>query len=61
MSESVGYEADRCHFKFPGCKKTNAGFHRAEDVKPNGPFFDACQNCVNVPYPQKQVEEKANG
>lgn len=52
MSDSVGYENVKCHFNFPGCHKDHAGFERAEDSSPRGPFFDACQNCVMKPYPQ---------
>ena len=47
MSEEQGYSKDRCHF----CGKRNAGFGRAEDANPSGPFFDACQDCVRKPYP----------
>lgn len=62
MSESVGYENDKCHFGFPGCKKTHAGYERAEDAKPRGPFFDACENCVKRPYPQpKQFQNLETG
>ncbi len=56
--DSIGYENDKCHFKFPGCKKTHAGYWRAEDHKPQGPFFDACINCVAVPYPQPEHLKK---
>lgn len=58
MSESIGYEDVKCHFKFPGCKKTHAGYQRAEDRSPRGPFFDACINCVGVPYPQPEQLRK---
>lgn len=61
MSESIGYEADKCHFRFPGCKKTHAGYSRAEDSNKTpwrGPFFDACQNCVSVSYPKQEQPEQ---
>jgi len=63
--EFIGpYDRDVCHF----CKKSDkthptkdarnvAGFARAEDTKPTGPFFNACESCAKKPYPQpKQFE-----
>ena len=58
------YDKDVCHF----CGKSDAksptesamhvaGYSRAEDKRPSGPFFDACEACSRVPYPQpKQLE-----
>jgi hypothetical protein len=65
VSEDVGYSKDKCHFNFPGCKKFNAGYQRAEDAKPRGPFFDACEVCVTKPYPrpaqfENSSQEKTN-
>lgn len=60
MSEDhveIGYSLDRCHF----CGGLNAGYQRAEDAKPRGPFFDCCEKCARKPYPQPaqfQKEEK---
>ena len=61
--EFVGpYDEIKCHFcgksgKKDGWKHT-AGFGRAEDSKPSGPFFPACQACAEKPYPQpKQFQE----
>lgn len=58
MSDSVGYSNVKCHFNFPGCKKINAGYSRAEDSNPRGPVFDACENCVRKPYPQPKQFQK---
>jgi hypothetical protein len=49
---SVGYEKDICHF----CHKKNAGHARAEDAKPSGPYFDACEECAKKPYPATSTE-----
>jgi hypothetical protein len=50
----IGYEDVVCHF----CGKPEAGYARAEDEKPNGPYFDACENCARKPYPQpKQLDQ----
>jgi hypothetical protein len=46
---SIGYENDRCHF----CHKKNAGHARAEDSKPGGPYFDACESCAKKQYPEQ--------
>jgi hypothetical protein len=46
--EHTGYADDVCHF----CHGKNAGYLRAEDAKPRGPFFDACEKCARKPYPQ---------
>ncbi len=57
MSEPISYENDRCHF----CGKPGAGYQRAEDANPPGPFFDACEPCARKPYPQpRQFREKEN-
>ena len=54
----IGYERDKCHF----CNKHEAGFGRAEDQKPTGPYFDACEECAKKPYPQpKQFKEENRG
>ena len=56
--EFIGpYDHDRCHF----CKsKAPAAYQRAEDTRPSGPFFDACEECAKVPYPQpKQFQQEA--
>jgi hypothetical protein len=44
----VGYENDVCHF----CQGLEAGYQRADNAKPRGPFFDACEACARKPYPQ---------
>jgi hypothetical protein len=46
----IGYSQDKCHF----CGKLNAGYLRAEDAKPRGPFFDSCEKCARKPYPQPE-------
>ncbi len=56
MSQGIGYEDDRCHFNFPGCKKTHAGYARADE---KGEFFDACENCVRVPLGEKNIRTKS--
>lgn len=56
-----GYVADRCHFNFPGCEKDHAAYQRAEDKKPTGPFFDACENCARKPYPTPPQFQKEEG
>jgi hypothetical protein len=58
MSEDnvkVGYSEDICHF----CGKKNAGYLRAEDAKPRGPFFDSCEKCARKPYPQPEQLKQA--
>jgi hypothetical protein len=55
MRDHIGYEKEKCHF----CGKREAGYGRAEDTKPTGPFFDACERCARKPYPQpKQFLEQ---
>jgi hypothetical protein len=67
MSEhhSGPYDDDKCHFCKKGAKngvEHTAGFQRAEDSKPSGPFFDACESCARKPYPQpKQFENENKG
>lgn len=51
MSDAVGYTKDECYFKFPGCKKTEAGYQRADDA--TGLYHDACESCARKPYPSK--------
>jgi len=46
--EHAGYADDICHF----CGGTHAGYLRAENAKPRGPFFDSCEACARKPYPQ---------
>jgi hypothetical protein len=55
MSE-VGYEQDVCTF----CGKPEAGYQRAKDSNPTGPFFDACETCARKPYPHLE-ERSATG
>jgi len=53
MSEDtvkIGYSQDKCHF----CGAGDAGYLRAEDKAPRGPFFDACEGCARKPYPQPE-------
>lgn len=66
--EFVGpYDRDRCHFCGKSDKthptessKNVAGFSRAEDDKPTGPFFDACEACAKKSYPvPKQFQKEA--
>jgi hypothetical protein len=52
MSE-VGYELDRCTF----CGKPEAGYQRAKDSSPQGPFFDACESCARKHYPQPKSDD----
>lgn len=54
--ETIGYEADRCHF----CNGGSAGYQRAEDSRPSGPFFDACEECASKPYPVPVQFRKAD-
>lgn len=46
----MSYEKDTCHF----CGKKNACYGRAEDSKPSGPYFDACEECAKKPYPTEE-------
>ena len=57
------YDGDVCHFKFKGCEKKPAGYSRRENGTSRGPYFDACENCARVEYPQPQQfqeEEKTS-
>ncbi len=62
------YDNDVCHFCGNSDRKSPtesakhvAGYRRAEDSRPSGPFFDACEACAKVPYPQpKQFKENDN-
>ena len=47
MEASQGYSECVCHF----CGGKDAGYGRAEDNKPTGPYFDACEKCASKPYP----------
>ena len=61
MSDPIGYEADRCHFNFPGCKKILAGYLRREKYAQTGPWFEACESCALKPYEQpEQFKEKSD-
>lgn len=62
MSESVGYEKDKCHFNFKGCKKNHAGYQRRQQYAGVGPWFDACQSCAEKEYdqPKQFQKEEAN-
>lgn len=48
--ENTGYAPDICHF----CGGRNAGYLRAENSAPRGPFFDSCHKCAQKPYPQPE-------
>lgn len=61
------YDRDVCHF----CGKSDAknptttskhvaGYLRAEDSRPSGPFFNACETCARVPYPQPKALQKGD-
>lgn len=52
MSESIGYEKDKCQINLPGCKKNHAGYQRRKQFAQVGPWLDACENCARVPYDQ---------
>jgi hypothetical protein len=58
MSDSIGYEQDKCLIKLPGCHKNEAGYQRRKQYAQQGPWLDACQNCAEQPYEQpKQFQE----
>lgn len=61
MSEAPGYENDKCHFKFPGCSKVEAGYQRRQTYAGVGPWFDACENCARVEYEQPKQFQKETG
>jgi hypothetical protein len=59
MSETVGYEKDKCEVKLPGCKKMGAGYQRRAKYAQQGPWLDACEECARVLYEQSvQFQEK---
>jgi len=47
----LDYENCKCFF----CGGDLAGYQRAEDKNPSGPFFDACEACARRPYPSKEA------
>jgi hypothetical protein len=54
VSESIGYELDKCFF----CNRREAGYQRYETYARVGPLRDACQRCAEQPYEQpKQFQE----
>jgi hypothetical protein len=60
MSETTGYENDKCQVNLPGCEGTHAGYGRYKQYARVGPILDACENCARVPYeqpPQFKKEE----
>ena len=66
MTESVGYQNDRCEVKLPGCEKTGAGYERRLKYATVGPWLPACQHCACTPYEQpeqfkKQKEDTSEG
>ena len=61
------YDQDVCHFCGKSDRKNPtesgkhiAGYSRAEDAKPSGPYFNACEACARVPYPQPENLQKGN-
>jgi len=71
VSESIGYEKERCQAQVsPGCKRKGgnkgAGYSRRPKYAQEGPWLDACEECARVPYEQplqfqKTEEDPANG
>lgn len=61
MSQEIGYEADKCELRLPGCEKTHAGYQRRKQYALVGPWFDACESCARKPYDQPpQFQEKTD-
>lgn len=60
MSDSPGYEKDKCQIGLPGCEKTHAGYSRRKQFARTGPWLDSCEHCARVEYeppPQFQQEK----
>lgn len=62
MSESAGYEKDKCQVKISSkCERKEAGYQRRPQYAQQGPWLDACETCARVPYeqPAQFQEEKS--
>ena len=61
MSESTGYERDKCQVKVSKeCAGTEAGYQRTKQFARVGPWLDACEACARTEYeqsPQLQKQE----